>query len=105
MADKIATEVNPEVHGHAGPARCYQLDPPLNGAEFVTVWVQDAFGSSGPEAVVVAAVGPSGAAASLMRLPGSYVGAEPTHSGALFLSGYRIVIPEPEPEVQETDGA
>ena len=103
--EKIATEVNADVGGRAGPARCYRLDPPLAGAELVTVWVQDAFGSSGPEAVVVQARNETGAPLNMTRLPGSYVGAEPTHSGALFLSGYRIVIPEPEPEVQETDGA
>ncbi len=85
-----ATEVNSNVGGFAGPARCYRLDPPLGEHEYVTVWVQDAFGAQGPEAVVVAALDKSGAAKSMTRLSGSYVGATPTHSGALWLSGYEI---------------
>lgn len=96
-----ATEVNSEVQGFVGPARCYQLDPPLAGHEFVTVWVQDVFGAQGPEAVVVAAHDESGAAKSMTRLSGSYVGATPTHSGALWLSGYEIAQPEPELTVAE----
>ena len=86
-----ATEVNSNVGGFAGPARCYRLNPPLGEDEYVTVWVQDAFGAQGPEAVVVAAHNDSGAAKNMTRLPGSYVGATPTHSGALWLNGYEIV--------------
>lgn len=95
---KTATEVNDNVGGMPGPARCYRLDPPLSGAEYVTVWTQDAFGASSPEAVVVAAVGESGAAKAMTRLPGSYVGETPTHSAALRLSGYEITSPAVDEE-------
>ena len=85
----VAYEVG-QVSGFAGPATVFRLDPTLAGHEFVTVWVQDAFGAQGPEAVVVAAVDASGAAKSMTRLPGSYVAASPTVSGALWLNGYQI---------------
>lgn len=85
----VAYEVG-QVSGFAGPATVFRLEPPLAGNEFVTVWVQDVFGAQGPEAVVVAAVDASGAAKSMTRLPGSYVAASPTVSGALWLNGYQI---------------
>lgn len=97
-----ATEVNDNVGGFAGPARCYRLDPPLGEHEYVTVWVQDAFGAQGPEAVVVAAHDESGAAKNMTRLPGSYVGATPAHSGALWLNGYEIASPEPTSTSEES---
>lgn len=97
-----AIEVNANVGGFAGPARCYRLNPPLGGHEFVTVWVQDAFGAQGPEAVVVAAHDESGAAKNMTRLPGSYVGATPAHSGALWLNGYEIASPEPTSTSEES---
>ncbi|MDH6283240.1 hypothetical protein [Prescottella agglutinans] len=89
-----ATELATDLGGYAGQANLYQLDTPLYGNEHVVVWTQS-FGT--PEAVIVAAH-PNGAAKTLNRLPGSYVGAEVTHSGALWLAGYEIVVPEPEPE-------
>ncbi len=84
------------ISGFAGEAHCYKMDPPLEGEEFVTIWVQDSFGSQGPEAVVVAAKNEFGAPKSMTRLTGSYVGKTPTHSGALFLNGYTISPKEEE---------
>lgn len=90
-----------DVVGFAGPANLYQLDPPLLGSSHVIVWTQ-AIGT--PEAVIVAAH-PSGAARVMNRLPGSYVGAEVSHAGALFLAGYEVVIPlEPAPAPEPEEG-
>lgn len=47
------------------------------GADFVHSWT-------------IADLDPSGAAKSMTRLPGSYVAASPTVSGALWLNGYQI---------------
>ena len=91
-----ATELATCLVGYAGPANLYQLDPPLFGNEYVVVWTQF-FGT--PEAVVVAAH-PSGTAKTLNRLPGSYVGTEVAHSGALWLAGYEIA---PTAPVEEPD--
>ncbi|EME14819.1 hypothetical protein [Rhodococcus triatomae] len=89
-----ATLLAENLGGFAGPANLYQLDVPLMGFDHVIAWIQT-FGT--PEAVLVAAF-PSGAARSMTRLPGSYVGTEVSHAGALFLAGYTVVLPEPEPE-------
>lgn len=89
MSAGKAIEVS-EPGGFAGPAKCFKLDPPLQGNEYVTIWTQDAYGASSPEVVVVAAKDETGAAKNLVRLVGSYVGETPTHSGALFLAGYLV---------------
>ncbi|MDH6279330.1 hypothetical protein [Prescottella agglutinans] len=96
-----ATELATDLGGYAGQANLYQLDPPLFGNEYVVVWTQS-FGT--PEAVIVAAHS-SGAARTLNRLPGSYVGSEVTHSGALWLAGYDVVVPEPETLPEENPEA
>ncbi|WP_280317313.1 hypothetical protein [Nocardia wallacei] len=63
------------VDGFAGPARCFRVDPPYQGHDYVTVWAQRAFGiHQGPEVALVPAT-ETGAAAgpTLMRRPGSFV--------------------------------
>lgn len=82
-----ATLVAANVGGYAGTAHLYQLDTPLLGNTHVVVWTQT---YDTPEAVIVAAR-PDGSAIKLNRLPGSYVGAEVTHTGALWLAGYTVV--------------
>lgn len=93
-----ATLIAENVGGFAGPANLYQLEPPLVDKTYVVVWTQ-AYGT--PEAVVVAAR-PDGSAITMNRLPGSYVGSEVTHSGALWLAGYEVVVPEIENTVEES---
>jgi len=64
-----------EVGGFAGRARCFAVDPPYEGHDYVTVWVQPGYGAvTRPEVATVPAT-ETGAAAemSLMRRPGSYV--------------------------------
>ena len=60
------------VGGFAGPARCYAVDPPYQGHDYVTVWVQPPMGHQLAEVCAVPAH-ESGAATgqSLMRRPGS----------------------------------
>ncbi|GAA4809706.1 hypothetical protein [Tomitella cavernea] len=92
-----ATLVMGVVGGFAGEARCYRMDPPLAGHEFVTV-----FTSVGPvdqrtgepsqqETVVVPSHGPErgGAAKIMVRLPGSISGFA-SHAYALFVAGYAL---------------
>ncbi|MDH6279548.1 hypothetical protein [Prescottella agglutinans] len=97
MATQTATLLAEDIGGYAGGANLYQLDPPLVTAglshSHVVVWVQH-WGQ--PEAVMVSA-SPSGAARAMVRLPGSYVHPEPTHSGALWLAGYEVVTAPEEP--------
>ncbi|MBF6411021.1 hypothetical protein [Nocardia farcinica] len=69
-----ATVHIPDVGGFPGPARCFKVDPPYQGHEYVTVWAQRAFGDlQGPEAGVVVAT-ETGACAepSVRRRPGSF---------------------------------
>lgn len=67
-----------DVGGYAGPARCYQLDPPaqIDGEthEYVTAWVQPRYAHQAAEVAVVPAT-ESGASASpsLRRSAGSFV--------------------------------
>lgn len=63
------------VGGYPGVARCYKVDPPYQGSDYVTAWVQPSFGKHQlPEVGVVPAV-ESGACAepSMKRRPGSFV--------------------------------
>jgi hypothetical protein len=63
------------VGGFAGPARCFKVDPPFMGSDYVTIWAQTGFGEHTlPEACVVPAT-ETGACAerSLKRRPGSFV--------------------------------
>lgn len=63
-----------EVGGYVDRARCFRVDPPFEGAAYVTVWTQPAYGHQLAEISVVPAT-ESGAAVgrTLMRRPGSYV--------------------------------
>ncbi|WP_228002127.1 hypothetical protein [Nocardia australiensis] len=63
-----------DVGGYSGPARCFKVDPPYEGHDYVTVWVQRSFG---PHQMAEAGVVPAtetGACAerSLKRRPGSF---------------------------------
>lgn len=109
----IATPLGEDIGGFVGVANLYRLDPPMNGESHVVVWVQPGLSASipepnaggavqvnlsPPEAVIVAAH-MEGAAKVMNRLPGSYVAAEVSHAGALFLAGYEVGPPDPpEPE-------
>lgn len=124
-----ATVYIESVEGFAGPARCFELDPPLRigtiEREYVTIWVQAGYGQyTKPEVCLVPAT-PSGAAApvipgappTLMRHPGSFVmhdepDAPDKIDGAyafalLMLGGYTIAEPEPLDTVADApvDGA
>ncbi|MGV9818435.1 hypothetical protein [Nocardia xishanensis] len=101
------------VGGYAGVARCFHLDPPFDGHEYVTVSVTPEFGGVvRPEVAVFPAV-ETGACAelSLMRRPGSFVLHDNPDTperidGAYWLSlqllgGYEIVEPEPEPQDEQ----
>lgn len=64
-----------EVGGFAGPARCFAVDPPYEGSQYVTVWVQPSFGEFQlPEVAVIPAT-ETGASSepSLKRRPGSFI--------------------------------
>lgn len=64
-----------DVGGFPGPARCFKVDPPYQGANFVTVWAQPSFGPhQEPEAGLVPAT-ETGACAelSVKRRAGSFV--------------------------------
>lgn len=64
-----------DVGGFPGPARCFKVDPPYQGANFVTVWVQPSFGPhQEPEAGLVPAT-ETGACVelSVKRRAGSFV--------------------------------
>ncbi|WP_182357791.1 hypothetical protein [Tomitella gaofuii] len=78
-----------EIGGFAGPARCYEMFPPLAGQRFVTVFTSEAFKNR--ETVVVPSYGPDrgGAAKSMQRLPGSVSGFA-QHEYALFVAGYAL---------------
>lgn len=90
-----------EVGGFPGPARCFAVDPPYQGADFVTVWVQGSFGPhQEPEAGLVPAT-ETGACAdrSVKRRAGSFVlHDEPdtqeridgAHWMAIILAGYTL---------------
>jgi hypothetical protein len=76
-----------EVSGYIGRARCFAVDPPYEGNDYVTVCVAPAFGSiTLPEAMIFPAT-ETGACAesSLKRRPGSYV----THPGSDTDDGFR----------------
>lgn len=64
-----------EVGGYAGRARCFAVDPPYNGHEYVTVCAQPAFGPHQLPEVTVFPATESGACAetTLKRRPGSFV--------------------------------
>lgn len=97
-----------EVGGFPGPARCFKVDPPFDGHDYVTVWVQRSFGPHQlPEAGVVPAH-ESGACAerSVKRRPGSFTLHDDPDTpekidGAywlalLMLGGYTVAPPEGE---------
>lgn len=102
-----ATLVHENLGGFAGVAHCYRLEQPLEGHEYVTIWVQPKLALPVPmgrnrppgqitqpsEAVIVGAH-PTGAAVKMNRLPGSYVHPDATHAGALWLNGYEIEVSE-----------
>ena len=63
------------VGGFPGPARCFKVDPPFAGSDYVTVWAQPRFGQhTEPEAGVIPAT-ETGACAeqSVKRRAGSFV--------------------------------
>ncbi|AHH20872.1 hypothetical protein NONO_c60960 [Nocardia nova SH22a] len=90
-----------DVQGFPGPARCFKVDPPYHGADFVVVWAQPSFGRhQEPEAGLVPAT-ETGACAerSVKKRGGSYVlHDEPdtqeridgAHWLALIMAGYTL---------------
>lgn len=63
-----------EVGGYAGPARCYKIDPPFEGHEYVTVVAVPGYGGLVRPKAEVFPAKDSGACAefSLMSRPGSF---------------------------------
>lgn len=68
------------VPGFPGPARCFRLDPPYQGHDYVTVWAQPRFSRYQPPEVLVVPATETGVPVepSIIRRPGSYV----LHEGA-----------------------
>lgn len=84
-----ATLIVENTGGFAGVAHTYQLNPPLDGCEFVTVFAVDFPGTQHDETVIVHAR-EDGSALVMNRLPGSLVGWA-DHDKALQLAGYDVV--------------
>lgn len=99
----VATRIIANTGGFAGTAHTFQLAPPLDGFEFVTVFAVDMPGTQHDETTIVPAR-EDGSAILMNRLPGSIVGWA-DHAKALGLAGYSVVEPEiPEPaEVPTTE--
>lgn len=98
----IAILVNRDNITFAGLANTYQLDPPLRGYQFVTVFIEPGYGPVAPRATVV----PKRIDETPMLnapLPGSFsLQHEVTIDEAAWWAlqtagGYEIVIPEPIP--------
>ncbi|MEU2013124.1 hypothetical protein [Nocardia sp. NPDC019302] len=75
-----------DVGGYAGRARCFRVDPPYEGHEFVTICAQPAFGAHQLPEMVTYPATDTGAAAerSLKRRPGSFVIHEPADTDEKF---------------------
>jgi hypothetical protein len=63
------------VGGFPGPARCFKVDPPYHGADYVTVWAQPSFGKHQEPEVGLVPATETGACVelSVKRRAGSYV--------------------------------
>lgn len=102
MGDPIgtATLLAEDIGGYAGPANLYAVDPPVrdpsgqgpaSGYPHVVVWVQN-YGT--PPGAYMVPARPDGSAFVMNQLAGSYAHPQASHTGALFLAGYEVVVPE-----------
>ena len=106
-----ATLIGRDDISFAGPANHYQLDPPLNGFHFVTVFIEPGYASVAPRVAVV----PRRVDETPVMnapLPGSFsLQHEVTIDEAAWWAlqtagGYDIVTPEPvaDPEPVDSEG-
>lgn len=98
-----ATLVGRDNISFAGPANHYQLDPPLNGLHFITVFIEPGYGSVAPRVAVVPRR-MDGTPMMNAPLPGSFsLQHEVTIDEAAWWAlqtagGYEIVTPPEDPE-------
>ena len=86
-----ATFLQKLTKGFRGDARLYQLDPPLDGNEFVVVsGIDKAIDTLKPETFIFKANG-KGEVLDWLELPGSFEGSV-DHVKALEGAGYTIVV-------------
>ncbi len=90
-----ATLHRADVGGFAGPARCYQLDPPMKFAgqeyRYVTIWVQKEYAHQGAEVCIVPATESGACALPSVRKLGGSITLHDTPDTADYVNGVHFL--------------